>query len=403
MEQPQRRIYSESVRNPLRFQQRVINQFNSPENYDYLFHLFEKTVYDNNKKFLLKTLWGDMQMFAAGDGPIYDFTDSDNIANRIGLKSALDLWSEIRRLNLIFYNMRMEYLSKNVTNSGLQIPPPKPQNWKHDLRRMEDAQNLTPTIRDGISEDNESYEMRMFISDSLQPPGVEYLNGPGPKYELLEDQNTWIRTQEFEPLSGNNPLSGKNSNIKNSNENNRKNNFTVNSNKKTVTFSNSDQFSNLNSDQFNNLNSDQFSTKDWNINAENIQELTIADVYDDIPWSAGNPNRSAEQAIAEYWGDNHTSSDTIIGSTEFAGVKNGDLYAWGPNWKKNGGSSFMRYPTIPFWQQGGREGIDYDIDETLGVGIFDSGNHVRGWSMDRLTNPKGQNYPFYGIRSGPVV
>ena len=63
----------------------------------------------------------------------------------------------------------------------------------------------------------------------------------------------------------------------------------------------------------------------------------------------------------------------------------------------------MRYPTIHFWQQGGREGIDYDIDETLGVGIFDSDTHIRGWDMDKLTKPKGQNYPFYGIRSGPVV
>ena len=358
MEQPQRKIQSETVRNPLRFQQRLLNQFNSQENYNYLFNLFEKTTTGSNKDFLLKTLWTDIQMFVAGDGPFYDFTDSDNVANRISLRSAIDLWSEIRRLNLIFYNMKMEYLTKN--NNGLSIPAPRQNNMKYQQRKPEDYQNLTPAIRDGISEDNEDFAMRMFISDSLQPPGMEYANGPGPNYELLEDQSTWIRTMPIEPNNG--PLSG---------------------------FDNKNSFVNKNSTQ---QNASGFAKEDIS-----------SDVYDDIPWSVGNPNRSAEQAIAEYWGDNHVSSDTIIGSTKFAGIKNGDIFAWGPNWKKNGGSSFMRYPTIPFWQQGGREGIDYDIDENLGVGIFDSDTHIRGWDMDKLTKPKGQNYPFYGIRSGPVV
>lgn len=362
MEQPQRRIQSETVRNPLRFQQRLIYQFNSQENYDYLFNLFEKTTNGNMREYLLKTLWSDMQMFVAGDGPFYDFTDSDNIANRAGLRSALDLWSEVRRLNLLFYNMKLDYLFKNT--NGLIIPEVQPNNWKYQAatKRPEDYQNLTPAIRDGISEDNEDYAMRMFISDSLQPPGLEYANGPGPNYELLEDQSTWIRTKLIQPDGG--PLSA--------NSNNSKNNFV------------------------NSPNSQQ--------NASGFEEEDVSnDVYDDIPWSVGNPNRSAEQAIAEYWGDNHVASDTIIGSTEFAGIKNGDIFAWGPDWKKNGGSSFMRYPTIPFWQQGGREGIDSDIDETLGVGIFDSGNHVRGWDMDKLNKPRGQDYPFFGIRNGPVV
>ena len=362
MEQRQRQITSETTRNPIRFQQRLLNQFNSKENYDYLFHLFAKTSNGQNREFLLKMLWTDMQMFVAGDGAFYDFTDSDNIANRASLRSALDLWSEVRRLNLIFYNMKMQNLSKNT--NGLNIPPPQQNNKKYQQRKPQDYQNLTPAIRDGISEDNEDFAMRMFISDSLQPPGLEYFNGPGPNYELLEDQSTWIRTQEMEPSSG--PLSGINSS---NSPNSSKSNF-VNSMKSASGFAEDD---------------------------------TSSDIYDDIPWSVGNPNRSAEQAIAEYWGDSHVSSDTIIGSTEFAGIKNGDIFTWGPNWKKNGGSAFMRYPTIPFWQSGGREGIDYDIDETLGVGIFDSGTHIRGWDMDKLTKPKAQNYPYYGIRSGPVV
>ena len=383
MEQPQRRIYSETVRNPLRFQQRLLNQFNSQENYNYLFHLFEKTTNGSNQQYLLKMLWTDMQMFSAGDGPFYDFTDSDNVANRGSLRAALDLWAEVRRINLIFYNMRMQYLPKN--NNGLLIPPPPPNNRKYQHRKPEDYQNLTPTIRDGISEDNEDFAMRMFISDSLQPPGMEYANGPGPNYEILENQSTWIRTTQIKPNGG--PLSGINNKDQFNSKNNSKNNLQNNS-----------QNNSKNNLKNNSQNNSQ------NTNASGfVTEETSDDAYDDIPWSVGNPNRSAEQAIAEYWGDNHVSSDTIIGSTEFAGIKNGDIYAWGPNWKKNGGSSFMRYPTIPFWQQGGREGIDYNIDETLGVGIFDSDTHVRRWDMDKLTKPRGQDYPYYGIRSGPVV
>ena len=392
MEQSQRHITRETTRIPIRFQQRVINQFNSPENYEYLYHLLDTKIGDGGmttpshgktmKNYMLNTLWGDMQMFAAGDGPIYDFTDSDNIANRASLNSALDLWSEVRRINLIFFENQMNLLH----NQNIQPPPPLSTayntNWNGPVYNatqftgsqykagfippLVDGQLLVPTIRDGISEDDESYEMRAFISDSLQPPGLEYLNGPGPKFELLEDQSTWIRDTPM-----NSPF---NPPIKKVHWGDQKDNF---------------QAQNLP------LQS-QNSTNDL------ISEFTSMDINDDIPWSTGNPNRSAEQAIAEYWGDNKVSSDTIIGSTEFAGVTDGDITSWGRNWKKNNGSAFMRYKTIPFWQKGGREGMDYYMDEGIG-GMFDTDTHVRGWNMDKLTKSKGQNYIAYGMRSGPVV
>ena len=341
--------YTETARTPIRFQQRVINQFNSPDNYEYLYSLFGKTLSGPIRNHALKTLWSDIQIFSAGDGPIYDFTDSDDIANRASLKFSLDLWSEIKRLNRIFY----EYKLESLANGGF-IRSAKPNIRGKDFRRT----SVGVPIRDGISEDNESYAMRAFISDSLQPVGLEYLNGPGPNYEILENQSTWIRSMDVNPNTDWTKPNSKN-NFSSKNKFSAKNNFST--------------------------------------------EITSSDVNDDIPWSVGNPNRSAEQAIAEYWGDNHVSSDTIIGSTEFAGVTNGQLYASGPDWEKNGGSRFMRYPTIPFWQKGGREGVDYDIDETLGFGMADTGNHVRRWNMDKLTESKGQNYPMYGPRSGPVV
>ena len=403
MEQPQRHIHRETTRVPIRFQQRVINQFNSTENYEYLYHLLDTKLGDGGmttpshgktmKNYMLNTLWSDMQMFAAGDGPIYDFTDSDHIANRASLNSALDLWSEVRRVNRIFFENQMNFLHKQ----NIQPPPPlstaynsrgklTSNEWRGPIYNaaqftgnqykagfippLVDGQLLVPTIRDGISEDDEPYEMRAYIADSYRPPGLEYLNDAGPAYELLEDRSTWIRDTPM-----NSPFNAP----------------------KKVHWgdqkSNQDQKSNFQTSN----NQDQKNSEN-----ELITEFTSMDVNDDIPWSTGNPNRSAEQAIAEYWGDNKVSSDTIIGSTEFAGVTNGDMTAWGANWKRNGGSAFMRYKTIPFWQKGGREGMDYYLDEGIG-GMFDTDTHVRGWNMDKLTKPKGQNYIAYGIRSGPVV
>jgi hypothetical protein len=57
----------------------------------------------------------------------------------------------------------------------------------------------------------------------------------------------------------------------------------------------------------------------------------------------------------------------------------------------------------PFWQKGGHEGYDYDIEENLGTQMRESDNHVRRWDLDRMRQPQGQQYRTYGPRSGPIV
>ena len=80
---------------------------------------------------------------------------------------------------------------------------------------------------------------------------------------------------------------------------------------------------------------------------------------EDAGWDEGDPDRTAAEAAAEYWG----CEDKKEGG-----------------WFAGDGGRFMRYPQIPFWQNLSR-GRDYDrdIEETLGFGERESATHVRRW------------------------
>jgi hypothetical protein len=121
---------------------------------------------------------------------------------------------------------------------------------------------------------------------------------------------------------------------------------------------------------------------------------------DDWGWDSGNPNRTPEEALAEYWGEDRVESSTL-GATEAGGEAYIDRYGQGDQWRENSGTRFMRYPTIPIWQNlsRGRE-YDRDIDETLGTGSREQDNHVRRWSTERM---RGGGHRRYGPRSGSTV
>lgn len=317
----------EAARTPRRFRERVLAAFVAPANLEYLRGLLGSRVPRGAlRDFALETLHDAVLSFAEGEGRGFDTLNSDPVAQRGSARRAVGLWDEVRRLNRAFFEDRLALLRDQAHIIDRRAP------------------------RDGVSEDEEQYHMRMFISDSLRPPGLEHLNTPGPLYALREDQSTW------EPRGGRGaPKEG---------------------------------FAGRRS-------------------APGAPAGVGADVFlygeDDAPWSAGDPNRTPEQALAEYWGDGWTVSETQTGAPETMGQAYGSDYAWGTSWKENGGSRFMRYETTPFWQKGGREGYDYDIEETLGTQARELDAHVRRWDMDRVRNPRGQEYRRYGPRSGHVV
>jgi hypothetical protein len=320
----------EAARAPRRFRDRVLFVFGSPRNLGYLRALFASRVPPGAlREFALSTLHDAVLSFAEGEGRAYDILNSDPIAQRGTASRAVSLWAEVRRLNRAFYEDRLAFLREQA----------------HILDRR--------APRDGISEDEEQYHMRMFISDSLRPPGLEHLNTPGPLYALREDQSTW------EPKGGREPPGPR---------------------------------------------VEGFAGRPRSgVAAQSVG----ADVYvygeDDAPWSVGDPNRTPEQALAEYWGDGWTVSETQTGAPETVGQGYGADYAWGASWKENGGTRFMRYESVPFWQFGGREGYDYDIEENLGTAARELDGHVRRWDLDRVRRPRGQEYRRHGPRSGPLV
>jgi len=175
----------------------------------------------------------------------------------------------------------------------------------------------------------------------LRPPGLEHLNSPGPLYALNEDQAVWKRSKEPEHFLQKNK-------------------------------------------------------------SQPMEVPTDIFLYgtDDAPWSQGRSTRTAEDAIAEYWGENHevTSTQPFQKQKNLGYAHQGNSASWDNAWEENGGSRFMRYESIPFWQQGGRQGIDYDIEETLGTESKELDGHVRRWDMDRVTLPRGQEYKRYGAR-----
>ena len=108
----------------------------------------------------------------------------------------------------------------------------------------------------------------------------------------------------------------------------------------------------------------------------------------DAPWRAGDAARTPEAAIAEYWGEGAVESSVgavapVLGA-EQAGAAYGAVESWGARWQENGGTRFMRYEEIPFWQKGGRVGYDYDIEETLGTAGRELDSGVRRWDMERV-------------------
>lgn len=372
----------EAARTPARFRDRVIAQFRSPANLAYLRDLFEQRVPRGPlRQHVLATLHDAAVSYSEGEGPALDLLLSDPIAQRGGGRPAVGLWEEVRRLNRAFYEDRLSFL----------------RDQAHIIERR--------APRDGVSEDEEPYHMRMFIADSLRPPGLEHLNTPGPLYALREDQSTWypppgtgmgrdadgrLRGGPFGGFPGGphggGPYAGPSygGGQPESPPKGRREGFSPH--------------------PYGDLGSPGWASPPWGPPPAGDGDPDVF-LYgeEDAPWSAGRANRTPEQAVAEYWGDGWTATDTMTGHTETMGRAYGGDYGWGDTWQENGGSRFMRFPSIPYWQKGGREGYDGDIEETLGTQARELDGHVRRWSMEILRNPRGQEYRRYGPRTGHVV
>jgi hypothetical protein len=315
---------NEKVRTYNKFRQRVLEQFTGSKNIEYLTEFFKSKLPSGKLlDYIIENLEKDVRNFKEAD----TILDSDVIARRGFSTGATDMWKEICRLNTAFYANRIKFVK-------------------------EYAHIITDESGDNQETDNEDYAMRMFIADSLRPPGLSNLNGPGPLHEIKENQ----RMTKHEIVTTNNEFKWMD----------------------TV-------------------------PKKCNYNVIKKQQIPTAqrdfmEPEDDEPWSNGNANRTVEGAISEYYGEQNVATDvkiskTLLGNTELGGKQYGKINNEGPKWQDTGSSRFMRYEKIPFWQYFRSRPYESDITETLSNGkMLEGDGQVRRWDMDRLRNNLGETY-----------
>ena len=451
----------EKARTPARFATRVASQFLAPENLEYLRLLFMQQIPPGPlRDYTLRALKDSTYEFAggsaAGDTRILDEIASDPLAQRGELSASTDLWAEVRRINRIFFDDRMALLKEQ---SALITERKAPRHGPVS----------NEPIRDGLSDDNESYHMRMFISDSYRPPGLERLNDPGPNWAIHEDQSSWLPKDKKEilrkeardcALAKGVAYPAKKMPPRNPQEFLPPHNMQAASMLYPQTpevlkqqyglkafggpaqkqppqpqlplkqarvnlpppvptwvaprqmqplhlpqrerFASAPAKSAMATSALPNLAPVRSKSGFAGINlGPKFAHLPLATSATTPParfdplnapvmnprlWGPNGPGRTnmdPEAAVAEYWGDDWPVESTTVGSTEIANVEYGEVESWGSHWQENGGTRFMRYESIPFWQKGGREGYDYDIEETLGTGERELDSNVRRWDMER--------------------
>ena len=278
------------------FKSRVAAQFRSRENIDYLRDIFKRDLTGGARKFIVSSLEEAVHGFYAEA-----VLDEDMIAQRGGLRPGIALWDEVRRLNRVFYESRMEIAASM-----------------------------------SVGYINEPYHMRMFEADSIRPPGLESLNNDGPSYELLENQVP-------HHSSGPGAAASKRSNQE----------WVDDAQLASPTARSFDGFVAGNGGGGNNVGSGG-----------------------DEAWSAANPYRSSEEAAQEY------RDQYFAGSTD---------------------RRFMRRFEIPFWQKGGREGIDHNIRDTLGAAPVELETMFQKWDIiEQQVAPRAitGKSRYYGARKG---
>lgn len=459
-----------------RFRERVLFQFRSPQNLEYLAGLFRRDLPSGPLlDFALDTLTDAAYAFERGETLIY----SDPLAERGENRPAADLWGEIRRLNLAFYRNRMDFV-------------------------RDKASLIEGRTGDGQFDDDEPYHYRMFVADSLRPPGLTHLNGTGPLYGIREDQvdvaephlsasvrasavdhgrpdpkgvpsmvpragsgacplgqveglpdatgrsggGTWtsagrrcrgvpprpraprsgcpaptaggcwpqVDTPGFskeafaERPGGNPPFIPGNSGItplwapdvpQQAPNAPRHRGGAYPPSELPPWFAPGRMTGNRGNTK------ERLAGKEAPYGGPSekttLQALPPPGVDErDWGWDGGNPNRTPEQAVAEYWGEQYVESSEI-GATETGGKAYGDARGWGNRWRENGGTRFQRYDQIPFWHEGGVRAYELDIEETLGSGSRELDTHVRRWDMDRVRHPRGEEYRRYGYRTGEMT
>lgn len=381
-------------RTPNKLRQRVLDLFQAPANRDYLRTLFrERAPPGPLRAFALETLDEAVYDYARSSGGLAgDLVYSDPIAQRGASRVALNFWAEVRRLNLAFFTERMAFL-------------------------RDQAPLITGQTQDGEWDDNESYHYRMFVADSLRPPGLENLNGIGPLWGIRELEyepaarggRTPCAPDAPPPFPGEgNPLAPPSYVTAWEKERGRgevrapaREGFVGRPPPVEARLARDVAGARAPAPPLNYQGVPTPLAQDTREFAGIAMDPGIDP--DDWGWSVGDPGRTAQEALAQYWGE-ETVESAVAQRGDTAGTTQDaeayiERYGRGGDWRENGGTRFMRYPEIPFWQNlsRGRE-YDRDIEETLGRGSREQDTQVRRWNLDVMRNRRGEETRRYRWR-----
>ncbi|GFR88946.1 hypothetical protein ElyMa_002530700 [Elysia marginata] len=255
-----------------RLRAHLIDTFRSPQNVAYLRKLFaQQTPPGALRRFALETLEDSVYSFEWDT----DFGYSGPTAQRGGssMQPTNTFWRRVGRLNLIFFKSRMRFL------------------WDK------------AALIAGRAGDEEHLHYRLFLEDSLHPPGLEELNGVGPLLAASGGGKPSFSTTEG-----------------------------------SAPFGLSDQ-----------------------------------------AWSEGDPLRTPEKALAEYWGEAHVESSTTSAAEDRVYIdRHGRL-------REKAAESWpgRHTPKIPIWRNlsRGRHGYDREFNKAGGCEMLES--HVRKWNIKK--------------------
>ena len=97
---------AEAAKTPIRFRDRILLQFRTPQNVKYLQKLFATKVPAGKlRDFAVETTEDAVLNFGGGFNRGSDILMSDELARRGFTRRAADFWSEVRRLNREFYDV----------------------------------------------------------------------------------------------------------------------------------------------------------------------------------------------------------------------------------------------------------------------------------------------------------
>ena len=167
---------SAPVRHPTSFRERVLAEFRSPRNVDHIVQAIRRVFPEGSQRTeAIQSLFMAMVEYGSTYGHGGVLVDSDPLGLRGAATGGGNLLEELQHLNQAFFQQHIRHTMESGRTAGVPLA-------------RGGSNPAAMTSGPGAPTEGEPLFYRMFEADSLRPPGLENLNGPGPLWELPENQ-----------------------------------------------------------------------------------------------------------------------------------------------------------------------------------------------------------------------